>query len=175
MQVQPMTWRRRRPTRVPAAMASPRRTELPHLALDRAAAGLHLPPRWSTLRNDRLTGRNEYARTTGAAGKFSFNFNDARLVWIAAGIAIALITVMFVPDLVREGRTQTVGELLAAAQTNLNAAANEGDPAQRRFYLEETRRLAAEALRLEQENVSATELHGQERGRRRRRWTRSST
>ncbi len=116
------------------------------------------------LRNDRLTGRNEYARTTGTTGKFNFNLNDARLVWIAAGIVIVLIMVMFVPDLVRESRTQTVGELLAAAQTNLNAAAHEEDPAQRRFYLEETRRLAAEALRLEQENGPATDLHGQATG-----------
>jgi hypothetical protein len=113
------------------------------------------------LRNDRSTGRNEYARTTGPSGRLNLNLNDARLVWIAAGIALVLIMIIFVPDLVREGRTQTVGELLTSAQTNLNAAANEPDPAQRRFYLEETRRLAAEALRLEQTNAPATDLHGQ--------------
>ena len=113
------------------------------------------------LRNDRPGSRNEYARTTGTDSRFSINFGDRRLVQIAAVIAIALILIYFVPGLVKENRSQQVGDFIASAQANLAASQDESDPAQRRFYLEETRRLANEALRIEAANVTANDLRTQ--------------
>ena len=113
------------------------------------------------LRNDRPAGRNEYARTTGTDRRFNFNFTDTRVIQIAAVVAVVLILAYFVPGLVRENRSERLGEFIAAAQTALMLAQDESDPAVSRFYLEETRRLANEALRIDEANVTANDLRTQ--------------
>ena len=113
------------------------------------------------LRNDRPAGRNDYARTTGTDRRFSINLGDRRLVQVAAVIAIALMLLYFVPGLVRENRSEQLATFIAGAQANFAAAQDEPDPAQRRFFLEETRRLANEALRIEETNAAAGDLRTQ--------------
>ena len=113
------------------------------------------------LRNDRPAGRNEYARTTGTNRRFNVNFTDTRILQIAAIVAIALVLIYFVPGLVRENRTVRLDEFLVASQTAFSLAQDEADPAVRRFYLEETRRLANEALRIEAANATANDLRTQ--------------
>ena len=113
------------------------------------------------LRNDRPSARNEYARTTGTDRRFNFDFTDRRLIQIAAIIAIALILIYFVPGLVKQNRSNNLGDFITASQTALNIAQSETDPAQKRFYLEETRRLANEALRIDETNATANDLRTQ--------------
>jgi hypothetical protein len=113
------------------------------------------------LRNDRPAGRNEYARTTGPDRRFNFNFTDTRILQIAAVVAIVLILAYFVPGLVRENRSERLEEFVGAAQTALALAQGEADPAVKRFYLEETRRLANEALRIEEANPTANDLRSE--------------
>ena len=113
------------------------------------------------LRNDQSIGRSEYTRTTGEPRRIQFNFADRRLLQIAAVLVFILLVVAFVPDLIREGRTQKLADLIAGAQVQLAAAQDQPDPAQRRVHLEETRRLASEALRLEPLSADATELRDQ--------------
>jgi hypothetical protein len=110
------------------------------------------------LRNDRPAGRNDYARTTGQERAFKINFADTRLLQIAAVVAIALMLLYFVPGLVRENRSERLGDFLVASQANFDAAQDEADLAQKRFYLEESRRLANEALRIEETNAAANDL-----------------
>ena len=55
----------------------------------------------------------------------------------------------FVPGLVKQGRTEKVSTLVENAQQQLVFAGQTADPAEKRKYLEETRRLASEALRNE--------------------------
>jgi hypothetical protein len=110
------------------------------------------------LRNDRPAGRNDYARTTGTDRRFNINLTDARLVQVGALIAIALMLLYFVPGLVRENRSERLEDFLVAAQANFDAAQDEPDPAQQRFFLEESRRLANEALRIDETNAAANDL-----------------
>jgi hypothetical protein len=113
------------------------------------------------LRNERPSARNEYARTTGTDRRFNFDFTDRRLLQIAAVVAVLLILIYFVPGLVRQNRSDNLGDFISASQTALNIAQTETDPAQKRFYLEETRRLANEALRIDETNAAATDLRTQ--------------
>ncbi len=113
------------------------------------------------LRNNRPAGRNDYARTTGSDRRFNFDFTDRRLVQIAAIVAVVLILIYFVPGLVKENRSQDLTDFISASQTAFNIAQDETDPAQKRFYLEETRRLANEALRVDETNVTANGLRTQ--------------
>ena len=113
------------------------------------------------LRNDRPAGRNDYARTTGSDRRFNINFTDTRLLQIAAVIAVALVLIYFVPGLVRENRSVRLDEFIVSSQTAFAIAQDQTDPAQKRFYLEETRRLANEALRIEATNVTANDLRTQ--------------
>src|SRR5690606_20342350 len=53
---------------------------------------------------------------------------------------------------------EQLSDLLNNAQANLTAAEAEPDPAQRRLLLEETRRLANEALRIDETNANAEAL-----------------
>ncbi len=115
------------------------------------------------LRNDQSIGRSEYARTTGDPRRFQFNLADWRLIQIGGVIVFILLVVAFVPGLIREGRTEKLAGLVATAEVQLAAAQDQPDPAQRRFHLEETRRLAAEALRIEPLNATATDLRDQAR------------
>jgi hypothetical protein len=113
------------------------------------------------LRNEPTPGRTEYARTTGPERSFQFNLGDRRLIQIGAVIAVVLLLVAFVPDLVRENRTQKLADLLAGAELQIQAANAEEDPARRRFHLEETRRLSSEALRIDPVNDVANQLREQ--------------
>lgn len=113
------------------------------------------------LRTERPTGRNAYARTTGEGGRFTFRLSNTRLMQIAAVALVALILVIFVPDLIREERTERVGEFIEGARAHLVASENEADPGYRRYYLEETRRLASEALRIDEANADALAIRAQ--------------
>lgn len=113
------------------------------------------------LRNGRPANRNEYARTTGSDRRFNFDFTDRRLVQVAAIVAVVLILIYFVPGLVQENRNERLDEFVSASQTAYIIALDEDDPAQRRFYLEETRRLANEALRIDATNTTANDLRTQ--------------
>jgi hypothetical protein len=66
-----------------------------------------------------------------------------------------------VPDLIRENRSERVTTLIANASQQIDAATSEPEPGLRSEYLEEARRLAAEALRLEPLNTTAAGLHQQ--------------
>ena len=113
------------------------------------------------LRGEQTGPRNEYARTTGPPRSLPINFADWRLIQIGGAIIVILVIIAFVPGLLREGRGERVTELLEGARVQFEAAQQESDPAQRRFYLEETRRLAAEALRIDDLNLTANQLHSQ--------------
>jgi hypothetical protein len=113
------------------------------------------------LRSDSSIGRSDYARTTGETPRFQVNFVDRRLLQYGAVLVLVLLVVAFVPGLIREGRSEKLAGLVANAQVQLAAAQEQDDPALRRFHLEETRRLASEALRLEPLNADATGLRDQ--------------
>jgi hypothetical protein len=113
------------------------------------------------LRNEPASARGEYARTTGGRQRLQLQFSDWRLVQIAAAVAVILIMVIFVPDLVRENRSERLGTLVLNSQARLVSAQNEVEPAQRRFLLEESRRLATEALRIDPTHASALEYRDQ--------------
>jgi hypothetical protein len=113
------------------------------------------------LRGEQTGPRNEYARTTGPPRRLSVNLADWRLIQIGGAIVVILLIVAFVPSLLREGRNERIADLLDAAQVQFAAAQQQTDPAQRRFLLEETRRLAAEALRNDELNLTANQLHQQ--------------
>jgi hypothetical protein len=113
------------------------------------------------LRGEQTGSRNEYVRTTGPPRRLSVNLADWRLIQIGGAIIVILLIIAFVPGLLKEGRSERITELLDGAQIQFQAAQQETDPAQRRLLLEETRRLAAEALRLDDLNLTANQLHQQ--------------
>jgi DNA-binding beta-propeller fold protein YncE len=114
------------------------------------------------LRSGPALGRGEYARATGPTRRFQFDLAQPRLIGVLGALAIMLFVGAFtVPDLVRQGRGERVTALVTTAQAQIAAAETEADPARKRSLLEETRRLASEALRIEQQNATANELHAQ--------------
>jgi hypothetical protein len=113
------------------------------------------------LRGEQTGPRNEYARTTGPPHRFNVNFADWRLIQIGGAIVVILLIVAFVPGLLRQGRTERMSELLDSAQAQFTASQSAQDPQQRRSLLEETRRLATEALRIDDLNLTAQTLHDQ--------------
>ncbi len=113
------------------------------------------------LRGEQSASRNEYARTTGPPGRLNLNFANWRLIQIGGAIVVILLIAAFVPGLLRQGRSERIASLLDGAQVQFAAAQQQTDPQQRRFLLEETRRLAAEALRLDDLNLTANQLHEQ--------------
>jgi hypothetical protein len=113
------------------------------------------------LRGEQTGPRNEYARTTGPPRRLNVNFADWRLIQIGGAIVVILLIAAFVPGLLREGRSERIAELLDSAQIQFTAAQQQTDAAQRRFLLEETRRLASEALRIDDLNLTANQLHQQ--------------
>jgi hypothetical protein len=113
------------------------------------------------LRSEGSVGRSEYARTTGEPRRLQVNFADWRLLQVGGVIAFILLVVAFVPGLIREGRTEKLATLIANAEAQLASGQDQQDPARRRFLLDETRRLATEALRIEPLNARATELRDQ--------------
>jgi hypothetical protein len=113
------------------------------------------------LRGEQSSSRNDYARTTGPPHKLNVNFADWRLIQIGGAIVVIVLLIAFVPGLLRQGRSERLAQLIDSAQGQFAAAQQEQDPAQRRLLLEDTRRLANEALRIEQLNVTATQLQQQ--------------
>jgi len=113
------------------------------------------------LRGEQTGPRNDYARTTGPPRRLRVNFADWRLIQIGGAIVVILLIAAFVPSLLREGRSERIAELLDGAQLQFAAAQQQQDPAQRRFLLQETRRLATEALRIDDLNLTANQLHEQ--------------
>jgi hypothetical protein len=110
------------------------------------------------LRSDQAIGRSAYTRTTGPTPRFNLNLDDWRLIRYAAAVILVLLVIAFVPDLVRRGRTEKLDDLVASAQSQFAAVAAAADAGERRLRLEETRRLASEALRIDPESVTAGEL-----------------
>jgi hypothetical protein len=114
------------------------------------------------LRNDNSLGRGEYARTTGGSGfNFKLDLANAKMLRIGAVVAFLLLVAAFVPGMVSEGRGERLGSLVQSAQDEYARAGASPDPAVRRTHLDETRRLATEALRIDPQNAVATELRGQ--------------
>ena len=114
------------------------------------------------LRSDQAFGRSEYPRrTTGPARRFRFNPTDWRILRLALAAVVVLLVVAFVPELVQQGRSEKLDSLVEGAESQLAAAQAASDPALRRDLLEETRRLANEALRIDPENAPAGDLRQQ--------------
>ncbi|HWO73028.1 MAG TPA: hypothetical protein VNN21_05665 [Dehalococcoidia bacterium] len=113
------------------------------------------------LRSDQPVTRTEYARTIGPPRRLRFRFTDRRILQFGGAVALVLLIVAFVPDLVRESRSERLAGLIEGAQMQFAAAQDEQDPARRRDMLEETRRLSTEALRIDEGNATASQLHEQ--------------
>jgi hypothetical protein len=113
------------------------------------------------LRGEGSIGRGEYARTTGESPKFSINLGDWRLIQIGAVVAVLLLLVAFVPGLVRQNRGEKLSQLVNSAITSYQASQAATAPADKRFQLEETRRLTTEALRIDETNATALQLRDQ--------------
>ncbi len=113
------------------------------------------------LRSDQLASR-DYPRTTGAARPFRFEMPAPRLLGIAAFVGLAVFIAAFtVPDLIHENRQEQASTLVERALGAYASSQQEQDAARKRTLLDETRRLASEALRLEPANLSAAELRNQ--------------
>ncbi len=114
------------------------------------------------LRRDQVSSRGEYPRTTGPATRFRLDLPLPRFFAIgAAAVLLFFIAAFAVPDLVRENRQEKASTLIERAQGELEAAAVETNPGQRRVLLGEAKRLAGEAVRIEPGNPAATGLYAQ--------------
>ena len=114
------------------------------------------------LRNDQFSARGDYPRTTGPAHRLRLDLPAPRLLGIAVAAAIALFVAAFtVPDLIQENRDVQASTLVGRALTTYGSVEQENDPGRKRTLLEETRRLASEALRIEPQNLTASELRQQ--------------
>ncbi|HLF08518.1 MAG TPA: hypothetical protein VI789_04125 [Dehalococcoidia bacterium] len=113
------------------------------------------------LRSDQSIGRSDYARTTGSPRRLRINLFDAKLLRLGAAAVFILLVIAFVPGLVKEGRSEKLGDLVVGAQTQLATSTTSADPAERRRLLEDTRRLASEALRIDSNNTAAAALRDQ--------------
>lgn len=149
----------------PQAAAPPAEAEAtPPTKTSGAAAAPLMPPPVDIsrpvvrLRSEQAIGRTEYPRTTGVARPWRLNIGDGRLWRIVAAAALVLLIIAFVPDLVRQGRSERLEDLVQAAQDGLAAAVAEDDPARRRELLEETRRQANEALRIDPQSPTVQQL-----------------
>jgi hypothetical protein len=116
------------------------------------------------LRGEGSIGRGDYAKTTGASHRFSVNFGDWRLIQIGAVVAVLLLLVAFLPGLVRQNRSEKLTQLVNSAINSYQVSQTAANPADKRFSLEETRRLTAEALRIEPTNQTAIQLRDQAAG-----------
>lgn len=114
------------------------------------------------LRNDQFSSRTAYPRTTGSRPPIRLHAPPPRLLGIAAAVSLAVFIAAFtVPDLINESRQEQASTLVERAQATYSAFQLELDPARRRTLLEETRRLASEALRIEPSNAPAAEMRQQ--------------
>ncbi|HLF70809.1 MAG TPA: hypothetical protein VI759_01460 [Dehalococcoidia bacterium] len=110
------------------------------------------------LRGEQSIARGEYARTTGPAGGLKINFADKRLLQIVGVALLALLIFAFVPGLIQQNKGEKLDDLMASADQQYAIASNATDPAVKRKALEETRRLAQEARRIDPLNASANDL-----------------
>jgi hypothetical protein len=114
------------------------------------------------LRNDQFSGRVDYPRTTGSPRRFRFDMPAPRVLGGLGAVALALFIAAFtVPDLIQENRQVQASTLIERALAAYSAVDSEADPGRRRLLLDETRRLTAEALRIEPDNITASELRQQ--------------
>jgi hypothetical protein len=161
---------------LPVEGADPRSEERPDtpalsfepLEEETAAPAVPMPPPLDIsrpvvrLRNDQFSGRVDYPRTTGSPRRFRLEMPAPRILGGLGAIALALFIAAFtVPDLIQEGRQVQASTLVERALATYASIHSEADPARRRDLLEETRRLTSEALRIEPENVGASELRQQ--------------
>jgi len=113
------------------------------------------------LRNDQFSGRVDYPRMAGGGGP-RFRLPAPRLLGISAAVGLAVFIAAFtVPDLIQQNRQQQTSALIGRALSAYSTFQQEQDPSRRRALLDETRRLASEALRIEPGNVQAAELRTQ--------------
>ena len=113
------------------------------------------------LRGEQTVTRKEYSRTTGPLRRSNLNFSNWHLIQIGGAIVVILLVIAFVPGLLREGHGERLTELLEGAQLQFAAAQEQTDPEQRRFLLEDTRRLSAEAMRIDELDLTANQLNQQ--------------
>jgi len=136
----------------------PREPEMPVL---RGPPPLDISRPVVKLRSDQSIGRSEYARTTGTPRPFRINLADGKLLRLAAAAIFILLVIGFVPGLVKEGRSEKLGDLVVASQTQFAAAGAASDPAEKRRLLNDSRRLSGEALRIDPDNSGAVSLRDQ--------------
>jgi hypothetical protein len=107
-------------------------------------------------------GGSEYSRTTGGRRGLNLGISQPRFVILGAAVMLVLFIGAFtVPDLIREGRSERSSLLLEGATAQLAASQSEQDPARKRQQLEDVRRLTTEALRVDADNTTATDLRQQ--------------
>jgi hypothetical protein len=103
----------------------------------------------------------EYLKATGPRRRFRPSLGQVRLLQAGASLAVVVLLAYFVPGVLQKGRSEKVADLVDGAQTQLAAADVEGDPARKRSLLEESRRLATNALHLDPGNEMAAMLRQQ--------------
>lgn len=113
------------------------------------------------LRSDQSIGRSAYVRTTGSPRPFRLNLVDGKLLRFGVAAVLILLVVGFVPGLVKQGRSEKLGDLVEASQNELAGATTATNPGDKRRLLEDSRRLATEALRLDDSNTLAAQLRDQ--------------
>jgi hypothetical protein len=111
------------------------------------------------LRNDQFSGRADYPRTTGGAGQSRLDLPAPRILGLAAVAAVILFIAAFtVPNLIHQNRQEQTTLLVSQALSLYTSVPQEPDNARKRILLEETRRLAGEALRIDASNSQALQL-----------------
>ncbi len=117
------------------------------------------------VRNDLGSRRGEYARTTGTRSGFRLDISQGRILAIGGAVAIVLFVGAFaVPDLLRENKQEKIAGLLQQAQTAYTAASTQEDPSVKRDLLEDVSSLSSEILRLDSQQIEATQLKTQAGG-----------
>jgi hypothetical protein len=103
----------------------------------------------------------EYLKTTGPPRMFRLSLAHVRLLQAGASLAVVVLLAYFVPGVLQKGRSERVADLVDSSQTQLAAADVEDDPARKRTLLEESRRLATDALHLDPRSETAAMLRQQ--------------
>ena len=103
----------------------------------------------------------EYLKATGPRKMFRLSLGQVRLLQAGASLAVVVLLAYFVPSVLQKGRSEKVADLVDTSQTQLAAAGVEDDAARKRSLLEESRRLATEALHLDPGNETAGMLRQQ--------------
>jgi hypothetical protein len=103
----------------------------------------------------------EYLKSTGPPRWFRPSLGQVRLLQAGASLAVVVLLAYFVPGVLQKGRSERVADLIDGSQTQQAAADVEDDPARKRSLLEESRRLATNALHLDPGNQTAAKLRQQ--------------